>query len=40
MENKFHFEIITKAIGFIKEYHLEQPTLEEIANHVNLYIVQ
>ncbi len=36
MENKFHFDIIAKAIGFIKDHHLEQPTLEEIANHVNL----
>ena len=36
MENKFHFDIIAKAIGFIKDQHLEQPALEEIANHVNL----
>jgi AraC family transcriptional regulator of adaptative response/methylated-DNA-[protein]-cysteine methyltransferase len=36
MENKYHFDIVAKAINFIKNYHLEQPSLEEIANHVNL----
>jgi len=36
MENNHHFNIIAKAINFIKDYHLQQPTLEEIANHVNL----
>lgn len=36
MENKHHFDIIAKAINYIKNYHFEQPSLEEIANHVNL----
>lgn len=36
MKNKFHFNLITKAIGFIKNNHLKQPTLEEIAKHVCL----
>lgn len=36
MENKFHFDLIAKAIGFIKNNHLKQPTLEEIAKHVCL----
>ena len=36
MENKYHFDIVAKAINFIKNYHFEQPSLEEIANHVNL----
>lgn len=36
MENKYHFDVITKAIYFIKKFRNEQPSLEEIANHVNL----
>ena len=36
MENKYHFNIIAKAIYFIKNHHFEQPSLDEIANHVNL----
>lgn len=36
MKNTYHFDVITKAINFIKDYHTAQPTLEEIANHVNL----
>jgi AraC family transcriptional regulator of adaptative response/methylated-DNA-[protein]-cysteine methyltransferase len=36
MENKYHFDIVAKAINFIKNYHFEQPSLEEISNHVNL----
>lgn len=36
MENKYHFDVITKAIYFIKKFRSEQPSLEEIANHVNL----
>ncbi len=36
MENKYHFNIIAKAISFIKDHHSEQPSLVEIANHVNL----
>ncbi|TYP99121.1 O-6-methylguanine DNA methyltransferase [Tenacibaculum adriaticum] len=36
MENTYHFDTIAKAIYFIKNHHIEQPTLEEIANHVHL----
>mgnify|MGYP000477625042 CR=1 FL=1 len=36
MKNKYHFDIVAKAINFIKNYHFEQPSLEEISNHVNL----
>ncbi|MCI2228837.1 methylated-DNA--[protein]-cysteine S-methyltransferase [Polaribacter sp. MSW13] len=36
MENKYHFDVIAKAIYFIKNSHFEQPSLEEIANHINL----
>ncbi|NQX82780.1 MAG: methylated-DNA--[protein]-cysteine S-methyltransferase [Flavobacteriaceae bacterium] len=36
MENKHHFDAIAKAIHFIKNHHLQQPSLEEIANHINL----
>lgn len=36
MENEHHYGIVENAINFIKNHHLEQPSLEEIANHVNL----
>lgn len=36
MENKYHYDIVAKAINFIKNHHLKQPSLEEIANHVCL----
>lgn len=36
MEENFHYETITKAIQFIRENQIEQPTLDEIANHVHL----
>ena len=36
MENKYHYDIIAKAIYFIKNYHKEQPSLDEISNQVNL----
>lgn len=36
MENTYHYDIIAEAICFIKNYHTEQPSLEEIAQHVNL----
>lgn len=36
MQNKFHFDIIAKAIRFIKKNQFNQPSLNEIANHVNL----
>lgn len=36
MKNKYHYDIVAKAINFIKNYHFKQPSLEEIANHVNL----
>ncbi|WP_375563162.1 bifunctional helix-turn-helix domain-containing protein/methylated-DNA--[protein]-cysteine S-methyltransferase [Bernardetia sp. OM2101] len=36
MENNYHFELIAKAIFFIKTTHFTQPTLEQIASHVNL----
>jgi len=36
MEEHFHYETIAKAIQFIRENQVEQPTLDEIANHVNL----
>lgn len=36
MEENFYYETITKAIKFIRENQIEQPTLDEIANHVHL----
>ncbi len=36
MKDTFHFDIIAKAICFIKGQYLKQPSLEEIANHVHL----
>ncbi len=36
MENTYHYDIIARAISFIKKYHKEQPSLDEIANQVNL----
>ncbi|WP_425659451.1 bifunctional helix-turn-helix domain-containing protein/methylated-DNA--[protein]-cysteine S-methyltransferase [Tenacibaculum ascidiaceicola] len=36
MENIYHYDIIAKAIKFIKDHYEEQPDLEKIANHVNL----
>lgn len=36
MENNFHYETIAKAIQFIRDNQIEQPTLDQIANHVNL----
>lgn len=36
MENKYHFDLIAKAIVFIKKNQARQPKLDEIANHVHL----
>ncbi|MGI9552828.1 MAG: methylated-DNA--[protein]-cysteine S-methyltransferase [Aurantibacter sp.] len=36
MENIYHFNIIEKAIGYIREYHDGQPTLDQIAAHVHM----
>lgn len=36
MKNKYHFDIIAKAIFYIKTNQKEQPSLEEIASHVSL----
>jgi AraC family transcriptional regulator of adaptative response/methylated-DNA-[protein]-cysteine methyltransferase len=36
MEDQYHFDVIAKAIGFIKKEHFKQPSLEEIAAHVYL----
>ena len=36
MEQNFHYETIAKAIQFIRNNQIEQPTLEQVANHVNL----
>ena len=36
MEEQYHFDIIAKAISFIKNEHFKQPSLEEIAAHVHL----
>ena len=36
MEDHYHFEIIAKAISYLKEHYLRQPSLDEIADHVNL----
>lgn len=36
MKNTYHFDLIAKAIYFIKSNHCQQPSLEEIANHVHL----
>ena len=36
MENTYHFDIIAKAIRFIKTHHVEQPSLDEIAAHIHL----
>jgi len=36
MEDQYHFDVIAKAISFIKNHHLEQPSLEEVAAHVHL----
>lgn len=36
MKNHYHFDIIAKTIHYIKDHQNEQPSLEEIANHVHL----
>lgn len=36
MEQNFHYDIIARAIQFIRQNQIEQPTLDQIANHVNL----
>lgn len=36
MENTYHFDTIAKAIHYIKLNHLDQPSLEEVAEHVHL----
>jgi AraC family transcriptional regulator, regulatory protein of adaptative response / methylated-DNA-[protein]-cysteine methyltransferase len=36
METNYHYETIAKAIQFIRNNQIEQPTLDEIANHVHL----
>lgn len=36
MKNKYHFDVIAKAINFIKSNQYKQPDLDEIAGHVNL----
>ena len=36
MEQNFHYDIIARAIQFIRDNQFEQPTLDQIANHVNL----
>jgi AraC family transcriptional regulator of adaptative response/methylated-DNA-[protein]-cysteine methyltransferase len=36
MEDQYHFDVIAKAIGFIKKEHFKQPSLEEVASHVHL----
>jgi len=36
MEENFHYQTITKAIQFIRENQIEQPSLDEIAKHVHL----
>ncbi|WP_130735003.1 methylated-DNA--[protein]-cysteine S-methyltransferase [Flavobacterium sp. J27] len=36
METNYHFEIIAKAIQFINSRQTEQPSLDEMANHVHL----
>ncbi len=36
MEDQYHFNVIAKAISFIKKEHQKQPSLEEIAAHVHL----
>lgn len=36
MEDHYHFELIAQAITFLKEHYLRQPSLDEIANHVNV----
>ncbi|WP_075342570.1 bifunctional helix-turn-helix domain-containing protein/methylated-DNA--[protein]-cysteine S-methyltransferase [Tenacibaculum agarivorans] len=36
MKNTYHYDIIAKAISFIKNHHKEQPSLDEIANQFNL----
>jgi len=36
MEDQYHFDVIAKAICFIKKEHFKQPSLDEIAGHVHL----
>lgn len=36
MEQNFHYETIAKAIQFIRDNQIKQPTLDQVANHVNL----
>lgn len=36
MEQNFHYDIIAKAIEFIRQNQIEQPTLDQIADHVSL----
>ena len=36
MEDQYHFDVIAKAIGFIKKEHFKQPSLEEVAAQVHL----
>ncbi len=36
MEDQYHFDVIAKAISFIKKEHVKQPSLEEISAHVHL----
>lgn len=36
MENNHHFNVIAKAINFIRNHHSQQPSLDEIANQVHL----
>ena len=36
MENRYHFSIIEKAIGYIREYREGQPSLDQIADHVHM----
>ncbi|MGR3808957.1 bifunctional helix-turn-helix domain-containing protein/methylated-DNA--[protein]-cysteine S-methyltransferase [Jiulongibacter sp. NS-SX5] len=36
MEQSFHYETIAKAIQYLRDHQTEQPTLDQVANHVNL----
>ncbi len=36
MENNHQFDLVAKALGYIKDHQQRQPNLEDIANHVHL----
>lgn len=36
MEQNFHYETVAKAIQFIRDNQIDQPTLDQVADHVNL----